>query len=269
MILSKNTIELEKYCKITYDDAESVIHRWGHISRVADGARWIVKVNEGSEEEQELAYVAGLLHDIVRPITEEKCHAEESAEKARRILKDFKFQESSISEIIKAIEDHRRPPETWDSMLHQSVYLADKIFEHMGAYLDFRACVWAGELSHTDYKDLEPIEAVLTYYDKASSKFLDSKFPEFTKPIVSYQQRWNEKFHNELENGENWAEDMADRLYYKGKEKEDFEETLKNFETNYKEQKRWKKEMISYIDSDLDSSIFNMLIKKPNSSAKF
>lgn len=269
MVSSRDLTELEEFCKGEYKDAESVIHRWGHISRVADGARWFVKVRNGSYEDQRLAYVAGLLHDFVRPITEKRCHAEESAENAKEILEVFNLKEDKISKISKAIKDHRKPPNSWVSISHQSVYLSDKIFEHMGAYLDFRACVWAGELSHTDYKELEPIEAVLTYYDKASSKFLNREFPEFTEPIVSYQRRWNERFHDELENGENWAEDMAERLFYEGKGKSDFDETLKNFETNYKEQKRWKKEMISYIDSDLDSSIFNMLIKKPRSNAEF
>lgn len=269
MLFSRNTIELEKYCKKVYKDAESVIHRWGHISRVADGARWIVKINYGTSEEQELAYTAGLLHDIVRPITEKKCHAESSADEAGSILKDFKFKGSSMSKICKAIKDHRSPPSRWDSIFHQSVYLADKVFEHMGAYLDFRACVWAGELSHEDYKGLSPTEAVLNYYEKASSKFLDRNFPGFIKPIVSYQKRWNERFFKNLRNKKGWAEEMAERLFYKGKEKKDFDETLRRFEPKFNEQNRWKDEMISYIDSDLDSSIFNMIINKPNSGAEF
>lgn len=269
MISNRYLFELEEFCKEDYKNADSVIHGWGHVSRVAEGARWFVKVRNGSEEDQKLAYAAGLLHDIVRPITEERSHAETSAESAEEILEVFNFHENHILKVSKAIKDHRKPPDNWDSILHQSVYLADKIFEHMGAYLDFRACVWTGELSHTDYKTLEPIEAVLTYYDKASSKFLDRKFPEFTEPIVSYQGRWNRKFYKELKDGKTWADEMATSLFYKGKEKADFEETLKNFKTSYPEQERWKKEMISYIQSDINSSIFNMIIRKPNSSTKF
>ncbi|MFW6083317.1 MAG: HD domain-containing protein [Thermoplasmatota archaeon] len=269
MVNKRDLFELEKFCKEEYKNADSVIHRWGHVARVAEGARWFVKVKNGSDDNQRLAYAAGLLHDIVRPITEERSHSETSAESAEEILEVFNFHENHISKVSKAIKDHRKPPDNWESILHQSVYLADKILEHMGAYLDFRACVWAGELSHTDYKVLEPIEAVLRYYDEASSKFLDREFPEFTEPIVSYQRQWNRRFHKGLKDGKPWTEEMATKLFYKGKEKADFEETLTNFKTSYPEQKRWKKEMISYIKSDMDSSIFNMIIRKPNSSTKF
>lgn len=269
MVSNRDIKELEIFCKEEYKEANSVIHRWGHISRVADGARWFVKVRNGSKEDQKLAYVAGLLHDFVRPITEERCHAEASAESAEEILSVYNFNKNNISKICKAIKDHRNPPKNWDSILHQSVYLADKIFEHMGAYLDFRACLWAGELSKTDYKGLEPVEAVLTYYDKASDKFLERDFPEFTEPIVSYQRRWNERFHEELIQERSWAEDMSTRLFRKGKEKADFDKVLKNFETNYPEQEKWKNEMLSYIDSELTSSIFNIIINKSRSAAKF
>lgn len=269
MISNRDITELEEFCKGEYKNADSVIHGWGHVSRVAEGARWFVEVRNGSDEDQRLAYAAGLLHDFVRPITEERCHAEASAENAKEILEVFNFQDKQISKISKAIKDHRKPPNSWESILHQSVYLADKIFEHMGAYLDFRACVWSGELSHTDYKDLEPIEAVLRYYDNASLKFLDREFPEFTEPLVSYQRRWNRRFHRELKDGKTWAEEMASRLFYKGKERADFEETLTNFKISYPEQKRWKKEIISYIQSEIDSSIFNKILKKTNSSTVF
>lgn len=269
MISTRDISELESFCKKEYEDAESVIHRWGHISRVADGARWFVKVRNGSEENQMLAYSSGLLHDIVRPITEETCHAKASSETAEEILTVFNFKVDHISKICKAIKDHRRPPSNWESILHQSVYLADKILEHMGAYLEFRACVWAGELSHTDYRDLEPIEAVLTYYEKASSKFLDGKFPEFTEPIVSYQRRWNQRFYKALKKEQKWSEDMAERLFYEGRKKADFDETLRNFTIKHPEQKRWKKEMISYIDSNLNTSIFNMMIMKSNLGTEF
>ncbi|MBS3817066.1 MAG: HD domain-containing protein [Candidatus Thermoplasmatota archaeon] len=111
MIRSKNIDDLENHCKEAYKDAESIIHGWGHAYRVAEGAKWLVKMKNKSKENQDLAYVAGLLHDIVRPIDEERCHAEASAEKARDILTYFNLQENHISKICKAVKDHRYPKE--------------------------------------------------------------------------------------------------------------------------------------------------------------
>jgi HD superfamily phosphohydrolase YqeK len=247
MDLPRTLDQLTEDCKNVYTQAESVIHQWGHIWRTTQGAVWFVKVTGGSQREQQLAYVAGILHDIVRPITEEVCHAHESAEKALSILDDYsEFTTSEREEIYSAIRDHRNPV-TWKTRLHQSVYLSDKILEHMGAYLDFRGAVWAGELSHTDLRGLEPVDAVITYYEKASSKFLTGLFPDFVKNLVEYQIDWNRKYLSALKKGESWACQMAENLFNQGRQKHDFEHTLSSFNPEDKEQHVWTREMRAYI----------------------
>jgi len=238
---------IEKICKPYYEDAESVIHRWGHVERVAKSAPFFVEFLGGNKKEKELSYIAGILHDIVRPKTEKRCHAKASSNKAREILEESsEMNEREIDKISKAIEDHREPTK-WESPLHQSVYLADKIFEHMGAYLDFRASVWAGELSHTDYKNKKPIEAILTYYEKASNKFLELKFPKSLEELVNHQKKWNKEYKKALENNKEWALDMGKRLFKTGRQSKDFDKTLKTFNTENKKQEEWKKEMERYI----------------------
>lgn len=239
--------KLTEYCKSQYKKAEGVIHRWGHIVRTANGAVWFVKVLDGAEREQQLAYVAGILHDIVRPNTELISHAEASSERALQILQNCsEFTEDEKQKICEAIKDHRKPVE-WKTPLHQSVYLSDKIFEHMGAYLDFRASVWAGELSHSDYKGMEPLEAVLNYYERASKKFLTGEFPCFVDDLVTYQTDWNRSYLEDLQNGEDWAIDMATRLFDSGRKKEEFEVMLMSFKPSGRKQSNWRNEMSDYI----------------------
>lgn len=232
--------------KSHYTRAESVIHSWGHVTRTAQGAAWITKTMGGTPRQQELAYCAGMLHDIVRPVTEKKCHAQASAEKASTILEgEHYFSDSEKEKICTAIKDHRTPV-FWNNLVHSSVYVADKVFEHMGAYLDFRAAVWAGELSHTDFKGLTPVQAVITYYKKSWRKFLTEMYPEYVKGIVDYQTQWNAIYWKALHNNMFWAVDMAETLFYAGRQKEDFDRVLHTFEPQGK-QKKWTQEMRLYI----------------------
>lgn len=241
--------QLVNYCRSEYGKAESVIHTWGHITRTAKGAVWFCTVLGGTERDAHLAYTAGILHDIVRPITEKECHAQASAEKARTILEDYAFSESEKYKIYQTIKDHRNPV-TWESPLHQSVYLSDKIFEHMGAYIDFRAPVWAGELSHTDFYGLEPVDAVLSYYEKASQKFLTGIFPDAVKDLVEYQLLWNKHYVKALQDNEDWAVDMAEPLFFSGREKKDFEKTITSFNPKGTFQQKWTHEMRTYISGE-------------------
>jgi HD superfamily phosphohydrolase YqeK len=248
MELPRTIDQLTEDCKNQYTQAESVIHQWGHIWRTTQGAVWFVRVTGGSQREQQLAYVAGILHDIVRPITEKVCHARESAEKALSILDKYseEFTPSEREEIYNAIRDHRSPA-SWKTRVHQSVYLSDKILEHMGAYLDFRGAVWAGELSHTDLQGFEPVEAVVAYYEKASPKFLTGLFPDFVETLVKYQVNWNRKYLSALKKCESWACQMAENLFNQGRQKLDFEHTLFSFKPETKEQQLWTQEMRAYI----------------------
>jgi HD superfamily phosphodiesterase len=257
MDISSDIDTVMNQCKPCYKKAESVIHTWGHITRTAHGAAWIVKTMGGTPRQQELAYLAGILHDIVRPPTEDICHAKASAEKALTILKEIHITDSEKEEIYNAVKDHRTPVR-WNNAVHSSVYVSDKIFEHMGAYLDFRASVWAGELSHTDFEGLTPVEAVIQYYKKASKKFLTGKFPDCVTKIVDYQTKWNKTYFKALQDNEWWAVDMAVTLFLAGRKKEDFEKMLHTFEPEGK-QNQWVNEMRTYITGEKFSFFHTLL----------
>jgi HD superfamily phosphohydrolase YqeK len=156
---------LEDYCKHIYEQAPSLIHRWGHIERTTLGAKWFVRILGGSKEEEELAHIAGILHDIVRPNTEKVDHAQASADEAERILRKFEFEEEKIPLIVQAVRDHRKKPEKWASALHQSIFLSDKLLEQMGPYIVFRRLVYTGELK--DYSELDAEEAIIASWKRA------------------------------------------------------------------------------------------------------
>lgn len=84
--------QIEQFVKNKTKNVFSVTHNFGHLKRTAVGAKWFVKILGGTKEEEKLAYIAGLLHDIKRPTTEKICHAKASAESARKILKKFKLK---------------------------------------------------------------------------------------------------------------------------------------------------------------------------------
>lgn len=253
---------LTEYCKSTYEKAESVIHSWGHIIRTAKGAVWFVQICGGTKREEQLAYTAGILHDIVRPDTEKIDHAHASAVRAFHILGAYPgFTDSENQQICQAIRDHRIPA-AWKSPLHQCVYLSDKICEHMGAYLDFRASAWAGELSRSDFRGLKPVEAVLQYYENVSEKFLPDRYPLFLEGLINYQTGWNKRYVEALKSGEEWAVEMAESIFYQGRKKEDFEKTLSSFNPKGL-QREWANEMRAYVAGGKFEH-FQDFVKNPN-----
>ncbi|OYT33859.1 MAG: hypothetical protein B6U87_02890 [Candidatus Aenigmarchaeota archaeon ex4484_52] len=101
--------------------------------------KWFVKKLGRTKQKENLSYVAGLLHDIVRHPTETICHAKLSAEKSREILKNFKVEETEINKIIQTIEFHRKK-EIWTTR-YISQLSCRQNFEQMGAYIVFRRCM--------------------------------------------------------------------------------------------------------------------------------
>ena len=151
--------KIESFVKNEAKHTESIIHDFSHLKRTAIGARWFVKMMNGNKHDQDLAYIAGLLHDIVRPASEKICHAKASADKSRAILKQFNINHDDSERIIEAVACHRTKHE-WKDALHQSIFLADKILEQMGAVVVFRRCMYIGECE--DYSNKDPIESIVT-----------------------------------------------------------------------------------------------------------
>jgi len=238
--------EIENFVKKESESIKTATHNYGHFKRVADGAVWFVKVLGGNEHEQKLAYIAGLLHDIVRPADEKVDHAAASAERSRRILQQFKLSKNDANVIVEAIRDHRLPVK-WKSPLHQSVYLADKILEQMGAYLIFRRCMYVAE--SVSYKGMHMEEAINKHFVYRMERIKKGDFPARFSKLVEYQWKWLAEGQKALKEGKLWAWEIAKVSYENGRSREkSLEELILTFEPSHPEGARVKKEAVAYLE---------------------
>lgn len=239
-----STEQIESLVKEETKNVESIVHDFSHLKRTAIGARWFVKILKGPKYDQELAYIAGLLHDIVRPPTEKICHAKASSERSREILDKFDIDKRDKGEVIRAVAHHREKQD-WQSPLHQSVFLADKIFEQMGAFIIFRRCMYVGECS--DYAEEDALKSIIEHFQKKVVKFTPSEFPEKFRELANYQYKWVVEFANSLKNNEEWAVNLAMYGYNAGKSKNLLEGTILNFNPDTEKEKKVYKEASDYI----------------------
>lgn len=238
--------EIEDIAKKEMSNAESWVHGYGHVKRVVDGAMWFVKVLGGDEHEQQLARIAGLLHDIVRPADESIDHAIASTERSRQILGKFNINPPDKEGIIAAIHDHRLPVE-WKSPLHQSIYLADKILEQMGAYLIFRRCMYVGE--SVTYKGIPMKQAINEHFAMRMKRIPKSAFPERFSRLVDYQWKWVEDAQKALKNNKPWAWEIARLSYENGRSRaKSLEELIITYEPTSPEAAKVKKEAVEYLE---------------------
>ncbi len=254
--------EIEEYVKEKTKNVKLITHAFDHLKRVAIGARWFVKILDGSKKEQELAYIAGLLHDVVRLDTEKIPHSEASAEKAKKILRRFQLNREDVDKITLAIRNHSKPVE-WKSVLHQSVFLADKIFELMGGYVVFRRSMYIGECR--DYKNLPFKEAMLSYWPIKLKLFTPRTFPKIFRRLVEKRYEIPAIFFEELKKEREWAINLARKAYENGRNHElSLEEFIKEFKPNSEEEWKIKKDALNYIEhmKNEDLEEFEELIEK-------
>src|SRR3989338_8239304 len=107
--------------------ALSEVHGYGHLLRTAVGARFFARFFGESEENQEIAYIAGLIHDLERPNTEKIDHADISVREAIKFLSSFSLDQEIQDKIILLIQTHRHAQDI--PLSEQWVYLSDKLFE--------------------------------------------------------------------------------------------------------------------------------------------
>jgi hypothetical protein len=248
IMMSSDTQKLAEWCKEYYSDADSVIHRWLHIENVAKGAAFFVRMAGGDERRQELAYVAGLLHDVTRKRVEEKDdHDKTGAERADMILREYSYSDDERGAIVKSIRDHRGA-HSWENDVHVSVFLADKLLEHMGSIIAFRGGIWVGE-SGNIYKGSTPAEKILSHYSKAEARVFDKRlYPEYTHKLVDYQIKWVNDSMSALRKGEPWAVDMNERMFYAGKAGINPEKVIESFEPKDTMQKKYLDETKEYLN---------------------
>ncbi len=248
---------IEKFVKNKTKNVASVTHNFGHLRRAARGARWFAGVLGGDKKEQKLAYIAGLLHDIVRPPSKKICHAKASAEKSRKILKQFRLNKVDLEEIILAIRDHREKTR-WKSPLHSSAFLADKILEQMGAFSVFRRCMYIGEC--VDYKNKLFRKAITKQFRERLMKFDPKEFPKKFLQLVNYQYSWPKNFLRAFKNNESWAIKVAEFFYRYGRKKITPERAIKQFKSKHQGGKKYQKEALEYMKGKKFKS-FRKLIK--------
>lgn len=188
------------------DSRNDPVHDSSHLRRVAEGAAWFVKVAGGNSTEQQAAYIAGLLHDIVRPLTNKAGHEVASARVAARVLKALKFEAEIASQIVTAIADHGGT-RSWNSTLHEAVFFADKVFEQMGALVLFRRCTWVGECADTHQTTV--LASVAQQFAIKLKKYRPTAFARPFRQLVAAQYTWPMQFLKALRAGEGWALYMA------------------------------------------------------------
>ena len=100
-------------------------HSKSHCALVADRAAYILKTLGFSEQEQELARIAGFMHDIGNAINR-KHHAEWGALMARDILKKYDMSLEDSITVISAISHHDESTGGAMDAVSAALILADK-----------------------------------------------------------------------------------------------------------------------------------------------
>src|SRR3990167_6633333 len=137
----------------------SEVHGYGHLKRTAIGAKFFARFFGESEQNQDIAYIAGLIHDLERPNTEKIDHAEISVREAVKFFSHFSINQEIKDKIILLIQTHRHAHNI--PLSEQWVYLSDKLFEQMGAYVIFRRSYYVGECE--DFINVSMEEAVTSH----------------------------------------------------------------------------------------------------------
>jgi len=124
----KNNKDIKTY--ITKAD-ESLIalgyteHSFAHVSKVSDGAAYILSTLGYDERTVELARIAGYLHDIGNLVNRVD-HSQSGAVMAFRILDNLEMPPEDIAEIVTAIGNHDEGTGTPVSPIAAALILADK-----------------------------------------------------------------------------------------------------------------------------------------------
>lgn len=100
-------------------------HSEAHCALVAERAAYILKKFGYSEKEQELAKIAGFMHDIGNAVNR-KNHAEYGAILANDILKDMDISVKDRVRIISAIGNHDESTGGAKDVLSAALIIADK-----------------------------------------------------------------------------------------------------------------------------------------------
>ena len=222
----------------------SEVHGYGHLYRTAVGARFFAQAFGGSKENQEIAYIAGLIHDLERPNTEKIDHADISVREAKSFLDQFSINQDIKSKILHLIETHRQPQDI--SLTEQWVYLSDKLCEQSGAYVLFRRSYYIGECE--DFMNMQMEEAIKHHMNERMEKFKPIVFHDNVRKLADYQYQFQEEFITKFVAKESWAWHLTETFYQHGRQKDThLEKLIEQFNPITSDERRIQNEARDYI----------------------
>jgi len=283
---TKRVKVIERYMRAAFRKMEmskevTSAHHFGHVSRVSLYAGKLVNFMGGQKKLQYLARISGYSHDRIRDPTELVSHEERSASYMRELLKK-RYEKKPMKIIYEASRRHGELPalsEVGKNIVRDSIVFADKFFEANGAYIAFRRAMFMGERVDRrkqaegkgwDLKKPEDIRKAAIEFTKDESvkrikAFSDlSKIPEFMHPFVKYQVEWQKRLLSGLEKGEPGMINLVTTLYTEGlKEKpRQLDPVIKEYKPIAKEDAKFKKEAIDYLDGKLFTKFEELCGKK-------
>lgn len=235
----------------------SPVHGYEHLRRTGLGAWFFAQAFGETREGQDIAYVAGLIHDLKRPSTEKIDHTDISVDEAKKILVMFKISGETTDKILAMIQSHRNFQEI--PLNQQYVFLSDKLLEQSGAYIIFRRCYYVGECE--DFKDTPFKEAMFHHWKERMTKFTPDKYHECVRKLATYQYKWQQDFFDAYLNEQEWAVPLAKNFFDYGRGGQmNLWELVKNYDADFPESKRIKDEAFAYMEQKKYSDFKKLLV---------
>lgn len=134
-------------------------HGWDHVERVYN---LCLRIGKEENADMEVLKLAALLHDLARTEEQESkgkiCHAERSAEIARKILEKHNVSKEKIEKVVHCIESHRKKSKKMPETLEAKILFDADGLDAIGATGIGRLFLYAGEIGsrlHVKNVDLE------------------------------------------------------------------------------------------------------------------
>lgn len=138
--------KIKKEAKKFFKNAKGS-HDWSHVERVY---RLCILIGKNEKADLRILKLATLLHDIGRSeqdrLKGKVCHAEKSAELARKILARHRLSDRAIEKIIHCIETHRFRSKKKPRTLEAKVLFDADNLDAIGAVGVARDFLFAGEI---------------------------------------------------------------------------------------------------------------------------
>ena len=235
----------------------SPVHGFCHLKRTAIGAKWFSQIFGGTKEEQDIAYIAGLLHDMKRPDTSTIDHTEISVEATKSVLHMFSVDSTIAEKIVQQVSEHRTFHDT--PVLYQSVFLSDKLLEQSGAYIIFRRNYHVGE--NVDYAHIPFEEAISKSWTQRLARFSPEKFAIPVRAFAFYQYKQATRFFSAFQQHTEWAQSLAKDFYLFGQDThaKDLDALITSYRSSHNDIQELQQEASDYIHGKKYSAYESMI----------